>query len=112
MQLESKKLLEDMRQALGLIERFAQDRSREDYLADDMLRSSVERQFEILGEALRQLIQHDPETAEQFSERRRIIAFRNILVHAYDKVDDHVVWDVVQEHVPVLQSQVESFLKD
>ena len=39
-----------------------------------------------------------PELTDQFPERRQIIAFRNILVHGYDIVDDAVVWDIIQNH--------------
>lgn len=104
-------LLEDMRRALELIEQFARGRSREDYHCDAMLRAAVERQFEIVGEALAQLYKLDPAFADQIPERRKIISFRNILVHAYFRIDNDVVWDVVERDVVNLKREVEVLLR-
>lgn len=65
-----------------------------------MLRSAVERQFEIIGEALTRLVTFDGTLAAQLSEHRRIIAFRNILIHGYANVDDRLVWDIVMTSSP------------
>ena len=78
MQPESRKYLYDIQQACQNLKAFTRDRSLEDYLADVFLRSAVERQFEIVGEALSQLHQVDSELTNTIPEYRRIIAFRNI----------------------------------
>jgi len=83
MRLEPKKYLYDVSQASELLEQFAHGKSFAEYQTDAMLRSAVERQFEIIGEALRRLSQEDPATAAKISEHGRIIAFRNILIHGY-----------------------------
>ena len=88
MRLESKKYLFDIRQAAGLLTEFTQVKSFADFQGDPMLRSAVERQFEIIGEALAKLAKIDQETAALISEHRRIIAFRNILIHGYAQIDD------------------------
>lgn len=62
-----------------------------------MLRSAVERQFEIIGEALSQLARADPTLAERVPDLRRIIGFRNVLIHGYDRVDAAAVWRVVED---------------
>ena len=77
-----------------------------------MLRAAVERQFEIIGEALTRLVRLDERLAGRISEYRRIVDFRNILIHGYADVDDRVVWDVVQTKVPVLRREVEALLKE
>jgi uncharacterized protein with HEPN domain len=81
MRIESKKYLYDIAQAAKLGLGFIAGKTFADYSADPMLRSAVERQLEIVGEALAQLARTDPATASQISEYQRIIAFRNILIH-------------------------------
>lgn len=83
-----------------------------DYEQDVMLRAAVERQFEIIGEALAQLAKLDRMVAERISEHSRVIAFRNILIHGYADVDDLLVWDIVQTKLPVLRREVEALLKE
>src|SRR3990170_8908376 len=83
MQLEAKKYLYDISEAGRLIASFTQDKAFADYERDAMLRSAVERQFEIIGEALAQLARLEQGLAERISDHRRIIAFRNILIHGY-----------------------------
>jgi uncharacterized protein with HEPN domain len=110
MQLESKKLLEDIRQAAELVLQFTADKTFDDYAADALLRSGVERQFEIIGEALGRLAKGDVATASQISEYQRIIAFRNVLIHGYHAVEDPVVWDIVQANLPTLHQEVSDLL--
>lgn len=81
-----------------------------DYLRDSMLRAAVEREFEIIGEALARLSRFDAALAAQISEHERIIAFRNILIHGYAEVDDRLVWDVVGSKLPVLRKEVDALL--
>ncbi len=78
MRLKAKKYLYDIQQAADLVAEFTAGRRFEDYQRDAMLRSAVERQFEIIGEALAQLSRLDEALAARSSECRRIIAFCNI----------------------------------
>jgi len=110
MRLESKKLLEDIRQAAELILEFTADKAFEDYAADALLRSGVERQLEIIGEALGRLAKSDVATASRITEYQRIISFRNVLIHGYHAVEDPVVWDIVQRNLPTLHREVSDLL--
>ncbi|HEX7185903.1 MAG TPA: HepT-like ribonuclease domain-containing protein [Thermoanaerobaculia bacterium] len=110
MQLEARTLLFDILEAARLIQRFTLGRDFEAYAADAMLRSAVERQFEIIGEALNKLTKVDPGRASQIPEYQKIIAFRNVLIHGYATVVDDVVWGVVQTKLPLLLETVETLL--
>ncbi len=75
-------------------------------------RQIVERNFEIIGEAVNRLRRHDPAMLEQISGYQKIIAFRNILIHAYDIIDATTVWQAVQESLPILVAEVTQLLRD
>lgn len=94
----------------GLLSEFSAGKSFTDYQADAMLRSAVERQFEIIGEALNQLAKVAPEIAAQVPDLRRIVAFRNILIHGYASVDDALVWQVLDEKRPALERSLRELL--
>ena len=78
---------------------------------DALLRSAVERQLEIIGEALARLARLDETLASRISEYRRIIAFRNILIHGYADVDHHIVWDIIESKLPTLRREVTTLLE-
>lgn len=111
MRIESKKYLYDIIQASALALEFIRGKSFADYESDAMLRSAVERQLEIVGEALAQLARIDPETVSQMSEYRRIIAFRNILIHGYANIDNRIVWNVLELKLPIIHREAESALR-
>lgn len=110
MQPEARKYLFDIRRAAGLVVGFCAGRTFEDYVGDDMLKSAVERQFGVIGEALSRLAKTEPAVAEQVADHRRIIAFRNLLVHGYATVDDRIVWGVVEASLPALVKSVDGLL--
>jgi uncharacterized protein with HEPN domain len=102
MRPESRKYLWDASQAVDRITRFVAGKTFQDYQADDLIRSAVERQFEIIGESLAQMRTADAETASGVPELARIVAFRNLLIHGYATVDDNIVWGVVEGSLPQL----------
>jgi uncharacterized protein with HEPN domain len=67
----------------------------------------VERQFEIIGEALNQLSRVAPEMADRIPELPRIVAFRNLLIHGYAAVDHGLVWRTIEEKLPGLRDAVQ-----
>ncbi len=112
MPLEPKKYLHDIRQAADLLADFTRGRTFADYARDAMLRAAVEREFEIIGEALSGLSRLDEGLASRISDHRQVIAFRNVLIHGYAEVDDRLVWDVVEGKLPTLRREVALLLAD
>lgn len=76
------------------------------------LRFAVERQFEIIGEALNQLRRVAPALAARIPELDRIIGFRNVLIHGYDDIDSAGVWRVVETDLPPLRDRVSGLLAE
>ena len=91
MRLESRKYLDDMARAARSLRRFTANKTLADYEDDELLRSGVERPFEIIGEAMVQLARVDELTATRIEGFRRIIAFRNVLIHGYADIDHRLV---------------------
>jgi uncharacterized protein with HEPN domain len=112
MRPEAKKFLYDIQQAAAKLIHFSAGKDYSDYAADPLLRSAVERQFEIIGEALRCLAKEDPATASRIADYRQVVAFRNILIHGYAQVDDGIVWDILTSKLPPLIKDVESLLQE
>jgi uncharacterized protein with HEPN domain len=107
---DARKFLWDAQQAVALISGFVAGKSFANYCQDAMLRSAVERQFEIVGEALNALSRIAPEIAAQIPESGRMVAFRNVLIHGYATVDDRLVWGVVEGKLPLLRDALSRLL--
>jgi len=110
-QRDLRKYLYDMKQASELLLQFTAGKTFTDYSADPMLRSAVERQFEIVGEALAQGLRLDPDLATRITQTSRIIAFRNRLIHGYASIADAIVWGIVEANLPTLYREVSALLE-
>lgn len=82
-----------------------------EYEADELLRSAVERKFEIIGEALNQLRQLDAALAARVPDLRQIVGFRNILVHGYASLDDEQVWYTIDD-LSALRTALQALLDE
>ena len=112
MRLEVKKYLYDIQRAANLLTEFTHGKTFADYERDAMLRAAVEREFEVIGEAMNRLAKTDALVAARISDYQRIIAFRNILIHQYTDVDDRLVWDVVETKLATLSREVGTLLEN
>lgn len=92
----------DTLRAAERISQFVAGRTFEEYLNNDMLRSAVERQFEIIGEALNALRRHAPEAAARVLDLPPVVAFRNLPIHGYASINDALVRDVATTELPGL----------
>lgn len=77
-------------------------------MADKMLRRAVEREFEIIGEAMTRIEKLDPTL--NISGKKLIISMRNRVIHGYDKIDNEIIWGTIVRHLPVLKTEVENLL--
>ena len=105
------KYLHDMLDSCRFLLGFTDGESVSRFENDRAFRSAVERELQIIGEAMVQLYAIDRATAERIPEHRRIIGFRHVLVHGYDAIESEVVWHVVTGKLPVLCAQLESLLE-
>ncbi len=109
---DPRKSLGDIQRAVEFLLQLTSGRTLDQYRSDEILRSAIERKFEIIGEALNRLQKVDPVLAAAIPQHRQIISFRNILIHGYDVIDDQVVWDIVQKDLqPLLQEIPKLFEK-
>ena len=100
----------DLQRACQMVSGFVAGKSLDNYLSDPFLRSAVERQLTIIGEATRAIVDIDPAYRAQMPEAGRIIALRNILVYRYFRVEHDVVWVIVTQRVPELLAVVNELL--
>jgi uncharacterized protein with HEPN domain len=107
---ETRKNLIDILQAAEEIQNFVSRMDFEAYQSNTVTKRAVERDFEIIGEALNRIKNTDDELLARISEHHRIIGFRNILIHGYDIVDEAIVWQAVTKHLPILIRQTKEIL--
>jgi uncharacterized protein with HEPN domain len=112
MNTEAKKLLADVLESGRSIQAWSVGRSFADYEADRQFRRAVEREFEIVGEALNRLARADAGATGRITHLSRIVSFRNRIIHGYDTVDDATVWGIVQDHLPALLAQCEALFRE
>ncbi len=102
--------LHDILKAANAVKEFVSGASFDKYISDELLRSAVERKFEIMGEALNRASRTEPAVLDHIRDCRDIISFRNILIHGYDAIDDQIVWETIEEDLANLIQDVESLL--
>lgn len=107
---EIRKHLIDILQAVEEIETFVHEMDLAAYKKSYITQRAVERNFEIIGEALNRIRKIDEEFLEKISEHNRIIGFRNILIHGYDVIDEIIVWKAVENHLPILKREIKDIL--
>ena len=105
-------MLTDIDQAGADIEHFIRGMDVGAYAGSALTQAAVERKFEVIGEALNRLLQARPDLAERIPRHRRIIDFRNLLIHGYASVLPERVWDYAENHLPQLRRIVQALLAE
>ncbi len=111
MLLKIQKYLFDIRTSIDSIyEYLGEQRNFDTYMANKQLRRSVERELEIIGEAVSKILQLDSSIV--IDNARKIVSLRNRVIHAYDNVSNETVWGIVIYHLPKLRVGVDKLLGD
>ena len=105
-----KKYLYDIIDCCEFLLEFTKDKTVDNYKNDRPFRSAVERELQIIGEAITRLDAVSPEIANEISGYRNIIGFRNILVHGYDSLNPDTVWNVIEVKLGSLLNQARKLL--
>lgn len=111
MQPEIRKHFYDILKACEAIFEFTNGKDLTSYETDLLLRSGVERQLMIIGEAMNQVMHNEPEICEHIAEAREIVNLRNVIVHGYAVVENATIWGILQGDLPVLYNQVKQLLR-
>lgn len=108
---EIKKYLYDVEQAVKNINSFVKGKSIENYKNNILLQSALERQFEIIGEALNQIKKIDNSFISKVTDAHKIIGLRNVIAHGYDIIELKILWDAVKYNLPKLKIEIIKLLK-
>ena len=111
MKHEIKKHLFDAKQSINSIFDYLGDkRDFNEYMENKLLRRAIEREIEIIGEAMSRALKIDPEL--QIENARRTVDTRNWVIHGYDKIDDVVIWGIITNHLPKLKEDIQKYLEN
>ncbi|MDE3142951.1 MAG: DUF86 domain-containing protein [Bacteroidota bacterium] len=109
MNVEEKKLLTDIQSSIISIDEHLEGRRVfEEYKSNKTKRRAVERELEIIGEATSKLLNINP--LIQLSYARIIVDLRNKIIHAYDNINNTIIWKIIMKDIPVLLNEVEELL--
>src|SRR5664280_1815310 len=81
----------------------------ENYKGNPLLKRAIERNLEIIGEAMNRILKEDPDF--NLENAKRIIGLRNQIIHGYDTVSDESIWGIITIHLPKLKTEVDSLIK-
>ncbi len=107
---DREKFLFDVLESSRYLAQFTAEQTFDRYVNDRAFRRVIERELQIIGEAIVQLKKLEPEAVATLSEAERIIGFRHVLVHGYHELDAGLVWNILKQKLPVLQGEVEALL--
>ena len=112
MDIEIKAWLYDILSAIEEIEGFFVNSPKlfSDYQKDIRTKRAVERNIEIIGEAMSRILKEDDSV--EITNSRKIVNVRNRIIHGYDSVSDDIIWGIVIRYLPTLKSEIEQLLKN
>lgn len=104
-----KQYIFDIQNSIDAVESYLKTVSSfDDYINSKMLRRAIEREIEIIGEAMNRILKLDPSIS--ISNSRRIVDTRNKIIHGYDEVDDVVIYVIATKHLKDLRQEIEGLI--
>ena len=111
MEEKIKKWLFDIKLSIDEIDSYFENRNKDflEYRKDLILKRAIERNLEIIGEAVNRIIKVKPDI--DISNAKSIISLRNFIIHSYDRISDENIWGIIYKHLPILKNDIEKLLK-
>lgn len=108
------KWLYDVKMAIDEINEFFHNEEKDfsKYRENLMLKRAVERNLEIIGEAINRIISRDHSYTEKITNAKSIIGLRNLVIHAYDAISDENIWSILTNHLPKLKIEIDHLIKN
>ncbi|MFC2110554.1 DUF86 domain-containing protein [Bacteroidota bacterium] len=108
------KWIYDIDFALDEIESYFEGKEKDffEYRKNTMLKRAIERDLEIIGEAVNRILKKDPSFENNISDAKAIIGLRNQVIHAYDSISDENIWSIIINHVPKLKTEVTKIIRE
>lgn len=106
------KWLYDIKIAIDEIDGYFEHQEKDffQYRKNTMLKRAIERDLEIIGEAINRILKRDKTLENQISNAKAIIGLRNQVIHAYDNISDENIWSILINHLPKLSSEVANLI--
>ena len=106
MQQEISKHLHDIKESItSIYEYLGDNRNFQLFRKNKLLKRGIERELEIIGEATNRILKVDKNI--EITHARRIVDLRNWIIHAYDNVDDVILWGIISKDLPLLKEEIE-----
>jgi len=104
------KFLYDIKLAIEEIESYfaSQPRTFNNYKNNSLLKRAIERNLEIIGEAINRILKEDP--SFPIENAKKIIGLRNQIIHGYDSISDENIWGIVTIHIPKLKAEIDTLI--
>ena len=106
------KWLYDIKGAIIEIDKYFEENPKDfnKYKSNTILKRAIERDLEIIGEAINRIITRDPDFP--IDNAKRIIGLRNQIIHAYDNISDENIWAIITKHIPGLKVEINKLIDE
>lgn len=108
------KWLYDIHLALEEIESFFEGKEKDffEYRKNTMLKRAIERNLEIIGEAVNRILKREADFEKFISNSKAIIGLRNQVIHSYDNISDENIWSIIINHIPKLKVEIKNLISE